>query len=239
MTHTSNNRNTHSVSVGFLKLLAFCVGVLVIAPVLAQSTAPSLGNDGAGGGTLDLGPASDDSPAQPAPQPTTRPATQPANSASATDLTGDGPDLSNAELERTRYGSWEVACAKGGGPCVMAQIGSDSSGTPILEMVLRKLPEAQEVQGVPVVAVTDVITPLGVVLTSGLTMKIDTAEEQRAPFQICTEQGCLVREPLTEAAVDRFKKGNVAKITVVAAQQGPVSTSISLSGFTKAYNSLK
>ena len=235
MTKTHNNRKTTSVSVSLSKLLALCIGLAVSAPVLAQSTTPSLGDDGAGGGTLDLGPASDDAPAQPAPQPTA----QPASSASASDLTGDGPDLSNAELERTRYGSWEVACAKGGGPCVMAQIGSDSTGTPILEMVLRKLPEAQEVQGVPVVAVTDVITPLGVVLTSGLTMKIDTAEEQRAPFQICTEQGCLVREPLTEAAVDRFKKGNVAKITVVAAQQGPVSTSISLSGFTKAYNSLR
>lgn len=213
-----------------LSAVLLAVGLTVMTSANAQSSGPALGGDSTGGGTLDLGPANDTDS-----QPST-PASAPASSG---ELPGNGPDLSNADLERTRHGSWEVACAKGGGPCVMAQIGSDSSGTPILEMVLRKLPEPQEVQGVPVVAVTDIITPLGVVLTSGLTMKIDAAEEQRAPFQICTEQGCLVREPLTEVAVDRFKKGNVANITVVAAQQGPVSTAISLSGFTKAYNSLK
>ena len=120
----------------------------------------------------------------------------------------------------------------------MAQIGNDSSGTPILEMVLRLLPKPQEVQGQTVVAVTDIITPLGVVLTSGLAMQIDSQQEQRAPFQICTEQGCLVREPLTEEAIERFKKGANARVTVVAAQQGEVSAVISLRGFTKAFNSL-
>ena len=87
----------------------------------------------------------------------------------------------------------------------MAQIGNDETGTPILEMVLRLLPEPREVQGQKIIAITDIITPLGVVLTSGLTMQIDSQQEQRAPFQICTEQGCLVREPLTEEAVGRFK----------------------------------
>lgn len=120
----------------------------------------------------------------------------------------------------------------------MAQIGNDNTGTPILEMVLRMLPEAQEVQGQKVVAVTDIITPLGVVLTSGITVQIDSEQEQRAPFQICTEQGCLVREPLTEEAVTRFKKGANARLTVIAAQQGPVSATISLRGFTKAFNAL-
>ena len=93
-------------------------------------------------------------------------------------------------------------------------------------------------QGQKIIAITDIITPLGVVLTSGLSMRIDSQQEQTAPFQICTEQGCLVREPLTEEAIGRFKKGANANVTVVAAQQGPVSAVISLRGFTKAFNSL-
>lgn len=193
--------------------------------VSAQSTGLKLGEETPEAGTLDLGPAKKKSPT-PAPKP------------AATPQLGAGPNL-DGDLERTTYGAWEVACAKGGQPCVMAQIGEDKQGTPVLEMVVRKLPSPQEVQGVPVVSVTDVITPLGVVLTSGLVMQIDSSPEQRAPFQICTEQGCLVREPLTEEAVLRFKRGNTAKITVVAAQQGPVTSNISLAGFTKAYDALK
>ncbi len=149
---------------------------------------------------------------------------------------GQSPNL--ADLVRTKHGDWDVACEQSGSPCVMAQIGNNSNGTPILEMVLRLLPEPQDVQGQKVIAVTDIITPLGVVLTSGLAMQIDSQQEQRAPFQICTEQGCLVREPLTQEAIDRFKKGANARVTVIAAQQGEVSAVISLRGFTKAFDSL-
>jgi len=151
---------------------------------------------------------------------------------------GVRPSQNLADLVRTKHGDWDVACEKSGSPCVMAQIGNDDRGTPILEMVLRLLPDPQEVQGQRVVAVTDFITPLGVVLTSGLTLQIDSQQEQKAPFQVCTEQGCLVREPLTQEAVDRFKKGANAKVTLVAAQQGPVSAVISLRGFTKAFGEL-
>ena len=121
----------------------------------------------------------------------------------------------------------------------MAQIGNDSSGTPVLEMVIRKLAEPLEVGERTAIAVLDVITPLGVVLTEGLTVTIDKGQQESAPYQICTEQGCLVREPIDNDLINRFKRGNKAIISVVAANQGEVSASISLSGFTKAFGSLK
>ncbi len=139
----------------------------------------------------------------------------------------------------TKYGSWEVACSPQGDNCAMAQIGKDSSGTPVLEMVVRKLKEPLEADGRTATAVLDIITPLGVVLTSGLSLQIDSGTEEAAPFQICTEQGCLVREPVDDGLIGRLKAGGNAKITVVAANQGDVSSTISLSGFTKAFNSLR
>ncbi len=205
--------------------LAFLLMLLLFASVFMNEASAQQGITLGGGDapaeeskpTLDLGPAPS------------------AGGSTGGAATGQG---SLADLARTKHGDWDVACEKSGSPCVMAQIGNDSSGTPILEMVLRLLPKPQEVQGQTVVAVTDIITPLGVVLTSGLAMQIDSQQEQRAPFQICTEQGCLVREPLTEEAIERFKKGANARVTVVAAQQGEVSAVISLRGFTKAFNSL-
>jgi len=136
------------------------------------------------------------------------------------------------------HGAWQVNCNPNA-DCAMAQIGKDKSGTPVLEMVVRKLEAPLEADGRTAIAVLDFITPLGVVLISGLELKIDSAKGESAPFQICTEQGCLVREPVDQGLIDRLKRGNSARVTVVAANQGEVSANMSLSGFTKAYNSLK
>lgn|GEM_PF-434765 len=143
------------------------------------------------------------------------------------------------QLQRTTLGAWEVACPPAGTNCAMAQIGNDATGTPVLEMVIRKLEEPLEVGENTAIAVLDVITPLGVVLTEGLAVSIDGGAEESAPFQICTEQGCLVREPIDADLIARFKRGNSAVVSVIAAAQGEVQSTLSLSGFTKAYDSLK
>lgn len=189
--------------------------VLLSTPVLAQSTGLKLGQEKAETPKLDLGAA---------PKPAPKPQSQPA-AATATDAS------------TVTNGAWQVTCIPSG-DCAMAQIGKDGTGTPILEMVVRKLDAPLEADGRTATAVVDFITPLGVVLVEGLELKIDAAQGEKAPFQICTEQGCLVREPVEQSLIDRLKRGNNAKITVVAANQGKVSASISLSGFTKSYNSL-
>ena len=174
---------------------------------------------------MDLGAGPAVAPAA-APQPSAQTNTQPARP-------------TGADVKRTSYKSWEVACLADNTNCAMAQIGKDSGGNPVLEMVIRKLPEPLEAGGEVAIAVLDVITPLGVVLTEGLSLKIDQGEDAIAPFQVCTEQGCLVREPIADALISQLKKGNGATVTVVAANQGVVNSSISLSGFTAAYNALQ
>ena len=145
---------------------------------------------------------------------------------------------SGADVKRTSFKSWEVACLADNSNCAMAQIGEDEGGNPVLEMVIRKLPEPLEAGDEIAIAVLDVITPLGVVLTEGLALQIDSGKDAIAPFQVCTEQGCLVREPIAEDFVNQLKKGSGATVKVVAANQGIVTSKISLSGFTAAFNSL-
>lgn len=155
---------------------------------------------------------------------------------------GNTPEAGNNNqpgLKREKFGAWDVACPPSGDNCAMAQIGNDSTGTPVLEMVVRKLAEPLEVGDRTAIAVLDVITPLGVVLTEGLSVTIDGGRRESAPFQICTEQGCLVREPIDDDLVTRLKRGNKAEVSVVAANQGEVKATLSLSGFTKAYNGLE
>jgi len=200
-------------------LIVVLLGTSLFSGVcFAQSSGLKLGEEATETPKLDLGAAP--KPAAPAAAP--KPAAPAANS-------GSGP---------TTYGAWQVECQPQVG-CAMAQIGKDDAGTPILEMVVRKLEAPLEADGRTAVAVIDFITPLGVVLVSGLELKIDAGKGEVAPFQICTEQGCLVREPVDQALIDRLKKGNNAKVTVVAANQGEVTATISLIGYTKAYGSLK
>ena len=209
---------------GCALLLWLLIGAMPV--VHAQGSGLKLGEENPAEPTLDLGAA----PSTPAA--TATPA------APSTPTEPPAPGAGTGEVSRTTYADWEVACTADGNNCAMAQIGKDNTGTPVLEMVLRKLDKPLEADGRTAVAVLDIITPLGVVLTEGLGLTIDNGQEELAPFQICTEQGCLVREPIDDDLVSRLKKGNRASVRVVAASQGEVRATISLSGFTKAYNAL-
>lgn len=205
-----------------------CSSFFLFSAAAVHAQGLKLGTSNSSEGQLDLGAAPASAPAaqtQPAQTPSAQTAVQPSRP-------------TGADVKRTNFKSWEVACLADNSNCAMAQIGKDDSGNPVLEMVIRKLPEPLEAGGEIAIAVLDVITPLGVVLTEGLSLKIDNGQDAVAPFQVCTEQGCLVREPVAEDLINRLKKGSGAQVTVVAANQGVVSSSISLSGFTAAFNSL-
>lgn len=220
-----------AISTVALVLAAFCS-----SSVMAQSDGGlKLGEPAQQAPTLDLGataPADRTSEAAPAAQAPAAPA------APSADLAPSG-NGAGSQVSTTKVGAWDVACPPRGTNCAMAQVGEDASGTPVLEMVIRKLEEPLEVGETTAIAVLDVITPLGVVLIEGLAVSIDGGRAESAPFKICTEQGCLVREPIDEDLVNRLKRGNSAVVSVIAANQGEVKATLSLSGFTKAYNGLK
>ena len=142
--------------------------------------------------------------------------------------------------EVNKIGDWSVVCdSKGAGSCAMTQLGEDAQGSPAIEFVVRKVDgENAEIDGVKTAAVADIITPLGVLLEFGLRLKIDGGEERGAPFRICQQHGCLVREPLSVDVISALKKGNRASVTVAAEGAGPIEIGISLTGFTKAFDSL-
>jgi invasion protein IalB len=153
---------------------------------------------------------------------------------------GGGTSQSGGEPKVTKVGDWSLVCEPDGAPpCAMTQLGKDEQGSPAIEFVVRKIDDEEaEINGVKVDAIADIITPLGVLLEFGLRLKIDDGEERGAPFRICQQHGCLVREPLSGDVVNALKKGNKATVIVAAEGAGPVEIDISLRGFTKAYGSL-
>ncbi|MFN3613857.1 MAG: invasion associated locus B family protein [Rubrimonas sp.] len=145
------------------------------------------------------------------------------------------------ELVRTQFGDWTKLCTQDNAMCVIEQIGRTAAGEDALSFQIEKLPQPQDVNGQRVEAVANIRVPLGVVLTQGLRLQIDQGEVTASPFFMCQQVGCLVRAPLQPQLVDQLKRGARATMGYTVLQNGEpaeISVNISLTGFTRAIDSL-
>lgn len=138
------------------------------------------------------------------------------------------------------HGAWEVHCATSDqSKCYISQIGNGADGKPLVRVRVQKTPGLKGPEGQDIAAMIQIQTPLGVLLTAGLSLEIDGGKPGLAPYRFCTPKNCVVEEPVADQLVERMKKGATAKFSVVSALSGErASADLSLSGFTKAYNGL-
>ena len=137
------------------------------------------------------------------------------------------------------YGDWNIVCDSSGEECAMRQVGKGPQGNDVLAVTVRALDGVTADDGSAVPAVIDIIAPLGVALRAGVRVTIDGGEERGAPFEVCTQQGCLVRQPMGTDFLEAMKRGVTARMLVVSAQRGEVPVDISLSGFTRSFGELE
>lgn len=146
------------------------------------------------------------------------------------------------EQVRETHGDWQVVCAEGQGDvCAMRQIGKGPEGSDVLAVTVRALDGVTAEDGRPVPAAIDIVAPLGVALRQGVRVTVDGGQERAAPFEVCMQNGCLVRSPMSEEFLNAMKRGRTARMVVVSTQQGgtEVPVDISLSGFTAAFNAIE
>lgn len=149
----------------------------------------------------------------------------------ATDTEGPG-----STYVAETIGDWEVQCIRaeeGEDPCQMYQLLTDEDGNAVAEVSLFRLPE-----GGQAVAGATIVAPLETLLTQQLTLAVDSGQGKRYPFSFCNPVGCYSRIGLTAGDVAAFKKGAVAKVTIVpfAAPDQKVTLDLSLNGFTASYD---
>lgn len=142
------------------------------------------------------------------------------------------------QLKKTAtHGAWDVICADNG-DCSMQQTVNGPAGGPfMLARITRTAP--RDTPNGKVESVLEILVPLRVALQGGLGIQIDGGKPQRAPFNYCQPSGCVLQTPMPVAMVASMKKGVNAKVDVIMMPKSPVDVQLSLSGFTKAYNSLK
>ncbi len=82
--------------------------------------------------------------------------------------------------------------------------------------------------------------PLGVLLPSGVALKVDKTQRFDAPFKICTAKGCEAGIPLDDVLLRTMKRGLVARIAFwdgITSRQ--ITVPASLKGFAAAFGTLK
>lgn len=162
----------------------------------------------------------------------------PAPDAAAADQIADqnaGPVLAATHRD------WQVICSPEveGQPqvCEMYQLLLDTDQQPIAEMSIAALP-----LGAEFAAGATITTPLETFLPTGLGFHIGNEENMRIePFRVCTVVGCVVRMGLSTEEVNRMKAGSSATVTIApfVAVDRPVEITVSLAGFTAAYDDLQ
>ncbi|MBE3637103.1 invasion associated locus B family protein [Mangrovicoccus algicola] len=133
---------------------------------------------------------------------------------------------------------WEIRCARAPDgqedPCQMYQLMRDQSGTPTAEFTLFKI------EGSSFAAGALVVTPLETLLPRGVSLSIDGAGAKRYPFKYCSDSGCVSEVGLTAEEVAALKRGVTATLQIVpmVAQNTNVDLTLSLAGFTAAFDGL-
>lgn len=84
--------------------------------------------------------------------------------------------------------------------------------------------------------VMQVSVPSARMIQPGINMQVDGGEGQRLEYAVCMPDKCVAEVPLTDEIVNRFKRGGEVVFTSVNYQRAPNPISISLSGFTEAYD---
>lgn len=132
-----------------------------------------------------------------------------------------------------RHGSWSVNCSIGekGKDCGFSQTaGNPQTGSALVAVELAA-PAGNRAEGM-------LLTAFGLRLDAGVQLGIDGQPLGGArPFLTCVSSGCLVPMAFEEVELAALKVGQKLDVTGVKVEDGkPVTVSLSLAGFTAAYD---
>lgn len=136
------------------------------------------------------------------------------------------------------FNDWALRCLKtesGDDPCQMYQLLNDADGNAVAEIAIVSLGDSGQA-----VAGATIVVPLETLLTEQITLRVDGGQTRRFPFNFCNVGGCVTRLGLTNEDIGLFRRGAAATLRMVpaAAPDQNVTVTMSLSGFTAAYEAV-
>ena len=138
--------------------------------------------------------------------------------------------------EPVSYGDWDVRCeTPAGAPnpqCVLMQFVTATDRPNVgLNVMVFKTADGQA-------KLLRIITPLGVLLPSGLGLKVDAEDIGRAGFVRCITGGCVAEVIMEEELLNKLRQGSQATFIIFTTPEEGIGIPISLSGFSSGYAAL-
>jgi invasion protein IalB len=137
---------------------------------------------------------------------------------------------------RSTHGDWQIRCDTPAGAqneqCVLMQfVTAEDRDNVGLTVIVLKTADRQA-------RIMRVLAPLGVLLPSGLGLKIDDTDMGRAGFVRCLPNGCVAEVILEDDLLTRLRSGATATFIIFQTPEEGIGIPISLNGFGPGYDTL-
>ena len=137
---------------------------------------------------------------------------------------------------RSTHGDWQIRCDTPAGAqdeqCVLMQfVTAEDRDNVGLTVIILKTADKQA-------RIMRVLAPLGVLLPSGLGLKIDTEDMGRAGFVRCLPNGCVAEVILEDQLLASLRSGSTATFIIFQTPEEGIGIPISLNGFGPGFDGL-
>jgi invasion protein IalB len=137
---------------------------------------------------------------------------------------------------KAKHGDWEIRCETPPGAqheqCALLQsVAAEDRPNINLVVIVLKTADGKN-------RLLRVIAPLGVLLPSGLGLKIDSTDVGRAGFVRCLPTGCVAEVVMDDKLIGELRNGHNATFIIFQTPEEGIGIPLALNGFGQGFDAL-
>ncbi len=137
---------------------------------------------------------------------------------------------------KAKHGDWETRCETPPGAtkeqCALIQsVAAEDRPNISLVVIVLKTADGKS-------RLLRVVAPLGVLLPSGLGLKVDQVDIGRAGFVRCLPSGCIAEVTMEDKLIDQLGSGTTATFIIFQTPEQGIGIPLTLSGFKDGFAAL-
>jgi invasion protein IalB len=153
----------------------------------------------------------------------------------AASLAAAAPAQNTPSLASDGGSGWRVECANDGKALdcrAINRVNHRDTRELIAAVAIRIPPDSKK----PAVIVQ---LPLGIQVTDKVTLRVDEGQTEGFPIQTCTQTGCLIGAPASDALISALRGGRELKLAFHSAAKQTITVTMPLAGFALAYDKIR
>ena len=137
---------------------------------------------------------------------------------------------------KQKFGDWELRCETPPGAqkeqCALIQsVAADDRPNVNLVVIVLKTADGKS-------RLLRVVAPLGVLLPSGLGLKVDQTDVGRAGFVRCLPTGCIAEVMMEDKLLDQLRSGTTATFIIFQTPEEGIGIPLTLAGLKDGFDKL-